>query len=1180
MKNGQQQRLNRNYEILEGEDFLKNYLIGKELGRSNARVFEAKNKKDYSRTAIKEIRLSDDADTSTVKNEISLLKKIQEKDLHNYFVKFLNFCIIREEIDNYNSTVTAYILMEKCFCSLTQIINSRKKNPYTYLYFSLDEILKIFKQLIDAFAFLQDELSLSHCDIKPENLLIMNENDLEFKVCDVGAGDILKKDQHTKTKTIKGTIPFMAPELLNENLFSKKSCNPFKADVFSLGLCLIYIITFKKFSKNDRQDLNKEVFQEIISEWISEANSLLGNEDLRSFLIEMLEIDPNLRPDFSELKEKIKNNINLVSPTISISEEVHNRTSWTLNNEDLNNSYIAIGEEGMSPERKDKKFIIKNKIDHFKSLHWPPATFSNRSNLNIREINKNGINGENVSSLNKSQQKLNPKSLSPVKIMKTPFKKGSMEEYNNNESSETSKIYLDQKKGRKIENFRNSSSHKNFSIYLKDSKDIEEVKGVEIKKSSFGKKSSSKFDQMYKIDTSINNESIIIFKNISKTQPINLELVKNLEVLKDIDLINKIGSPDKLDLTNQTDSLTKIDSPTKMDSPNKGSPNKIESPNRRTRQKILSSVSELAKKTVNGMNYPPKDTVLVMNNNSYSNNNNLIKKNEILSHTINPINISNITNFPNPLNFVTNISNTTSSIALKKNEIHLLKNENLIHYKQPKRVIEGKKLTPLLLPEVAFSKINRLSGPNYTPLTIGPILSEDNKIYRKKSFFPNDKLLERRNIIININSFNNFLKRQERNIHSAIEKKINLVFNRKLDEEEFRSICSSIPLIKCLKQLMIDFFINESLSYLNDGISNCTELVSLILNCKERNPNENLNNIFKYQNNSFYATNNSDKFNYEPFIQKLNLSILNLLHISHIQLNFDKLNDMNKHFSKLLNNFQQMKKLISLKISCKYLNMSDSYLHLALSEIVKLENLEVFEIFCENNLITEELFNSLPCFPEKLKRLTLNFAYNKINFSEIKSSNLSFPPNLQTLILDFEGNTIGNGIILLLSEINKLKSLLTLHLNFAETKLLTSSFFDFTNEIVNICQIESLALNIKGNKNLSESCIVNLCKIIRKNFANLRFLELNFLYLDISIVCLRNFLNFVYYMCCLKLEFFNLFIFRNLTKTSLNEIINLDNKEFKFDSWISYPDLKEIKIFLKFKREKKDFFFTVIYFLK
>lgn len=68
-----------------------------------------------------------------------------------------------------------------------------------------------------------------------------------MKICDVGSCKVVSSEE-IEEATIFGTVPFLAPELLK--MKSKKiiSTNPFKSDVFSLGLVLLYLVTNKKFS--------------------------------------------------------------------------------------------------------------------------------------------------------------------------------------------------------------------------------------------------------------------------------------------------------------------------------------------------------------------------------------------------------------------------------------------------------------------------------------------------------------------------------------------------------------------------------------------------------------------------------------------------------------------------------------------------------------------------------------------------------------------------------------------------------------------------------------------------------------------------------------------------------------------------------------------------------------------
>ena len=68
------------------------------------------------------------------------------------------------------------------------------------------------EQLSEALFFLQTQ-NINHSDIKPENIIIMQKDPLLIKLCDMGCGSF--QDSNSLSVTIKGTIPFMAPELID-----------------------------------------------------------------------------------------------------------------------------------------------------------------------------------------------------------------------------------------------------------------------------------------------------------------------------------------------------------------------------------------------------------------------------------------------------------------------------------------------------------------------------------------------------------------------------------------------------------------------------------------------------------------------------------------------------------------------------------------------------------------------------------------------------------------------------------------------------------------------------------------------------------------------------------------------------------------------------------------------------
>jgi serine/threonine protein kinase len=79
----------------------------------------------------------------------------------------------------------------------------------------------------------------------------MSVENFEIKVCDIGCG-IEIGNNYEQTHTIQGTVPFLAPELIENYSKMKSHANPFKSDIFSLGLCLVYVICFKKINARDR----------------------------------------------------------------------------------------------------------------------------------------------------------------------------------------------------------------------------------------------------------------------------------------------------------------------------------------------------------------------------------------------------------------------------------------------------------------------------------------------------------------------------------------------------------------------------------------------------------------------------------------------------------------------------------------------------------------------------------------------------------------------------------------------------------------------------------------------------------------------------------------------------------------------------------------------------------------
>ena len=110
-----------------------------------------------------------------------------------------------------------------------------------------------FRQLINALCYMHKKKLLCHRDLKPENFLIDTNFDIQladFGFCsEILIVNQLQKERENcggsapgpKGKThyeCRGTLSYMAPEILDQTICAKKGYNPEQTDLFSLGVIL------------------------------------------------------------------------------------------------------------------------------------------------------------------------------------------------------------------------------------------------------------------------------------------------------------------------------------------------------------------------------------------------------------------------------------------------------------------------------------------------------------------------------------------------------------------------------------------------------------------------------------------------------------------------------------------------------------------------------------------------------------------------------------------------------------------------------------------------------------------------------------------------------------------------------------------------------------------------------
>tara|TARA_B100000900_G_scaffold86880_1_gene70512 strand:- start:1365 stop:2198 length:834 start_codon:yes stop_codon:yes gene_type:complete len=107
------------------------------------------------------------------------------------------------------------------------------RNKMTLLFkkFNIYDITNIIEQIIIAIRFMHN-LKIAHRDLKPENILIFENNSI--KICDFG----FAKSAEQPLKTICGTIPYMAPELMIQS----SAYYGMPVDVWALGVIIFELL--------------------------------------------------------------------------------------------------------------------------------------------------------------------------------------------------------------------------------------------------------------------------------------------------------------------------------------------------------------------------------------------------------------------------------------------------------------------------------------------------------------------------------------------------------------------------------------------------------------------------------------------------------------------------------------------------------------------------------------------------------------------------------------------------------------------------------------------------------------------------------------------------------------------------------------------------------------------------
>ena len=278
-----------------GNIVLEEYQFAEAIGKGTfGKIFCVRWIKNNKLYALKKEILTDKETIEKRKDAFKIIQNFTENTKSKGVVHIYGNLLLKNTMDfEYHY----YELMEKAERDWDQEINIRSQYR---LYYKENEIIDIMKQLILTLALLQKN-HITHRDIKPQNILVINGS---YKLCDFGEIRVLKRNGLI-VQRVRGSELYMSPILfygLHLNLIQVRH-NTYKSDVFSLGMCLFFASSLTYTGVDSIRELtNMNKIKEILFEHLGKRYSA----KYIMFILQMLEVNEEKRPDFIQLEMKLK----------------------------------------------------------------------------------------------------------------------------------------------------------------------------------------------------------------------------------------------------------------------------------------------------------------------------------------------------------------------------------------------------------------------------------------------------------------------------------------------------------------------------------------------------------------------------------------------------------------------------------------------------------------------------------------------------------------------------------------------------------------------------------------------------------------------------------------------------------------------------------------------------------
>lgn len=182
---------------------------------------------------------------------------------------------------------------------------------------------EITRQILEAVRYIHEK-GISHRDLKPDNILIEQDDPVLVKITDFGLAKV--QGNGTFMKTFCGTLAYVAPEVIGGKASSDETGEVHEysslVDMWSIG-CLVYVILtgHLPFSGSTQEQLYKQISRGSYHE--GPLKDFRISDEARGFIDSLLRVNPNDRPTADKALQhpwiKVVNTQNSASESSQIS---------------------------------------------------------------------------------------------------------------------------------------------------------------------------------------------------------------------------------------------------------------------------------------------------------------------------------------------------------------------------------------------------------------------------------------------------------------------------------------------------------------------------------------------------------------------------------------------------------------------------------------------------------------------------------------------------------------------------------------------------------------------------------------------------------------------------------------------------------------------------------------------